>query len=60
MMKKEDDCEKLEEEVVSLRVEVGKINKNSKRSQVLEDILKFQRSPFNKSGLGYIGETSYK
>jgi hypothetical protein len=60
MMKKEEDCENLEEEVVSLRVEVDKLNKNLKSSQVLEDILSYQRSPFNKSGLGYIGETSCK
>jgi hypothetical protein len=56
MKKKEEDCEKLEEEVVSLRVEV----ENIKRSQVLEDILIYQRSPFNKVGLGYIGETLCK
>jgi hypothetical protein len=31
-----------------------------KSSQVLEDILIFQRSPFNKASLGYIGEASCK
>jgi hypothetical protein len=31
-----------------------------KSYQVLEDIFRYQRSPFNKTGLGYIGETSYK
>jgi hypothetical protein len=57
MMKKEEDSEKLEEEVVSLRVEVDNINKNLKRSQVLEG---FQRSPLDKEGFGYIGEASCK
>jgi hypothetical protein len=60
MMKKEEDCEKIEEEVVTLRVEVVKLNKNLKSSQVLEDILRCQRSPFNKTCLGYIGEASCK
>jgi hypothetical protein len=39
MIKKEEYCEKLEEEVVTLRVEVDKLNKNLKSSQVLEDII---------------------
>jgi len=39
MMKKEEECGKVNEEVVSLRVEVDKLNKNLKRSQVLDDIL---------------------
>jgi hypothetical protein len=60
MMKKQEDCEKLEEEFVSLRVEVDKLNKNLKNCQVLEDILICQRSPFNKIGLGHIGEASCK
>jgi hypothetical protein len=59
MMKKEEYCEKLEEEVISLRVEVENLNK-LKSSQVLEYILSYQRSSFNKVGLGYIGETSCK
>jgi len=60
MMKKEEDCENLGEEVVSLRVEVEKLNKNLKSSQVLEDILRYQRLLFNKVGLGYIDEASSK
>jgi hypothetical protein len=60
MMKKEEYCEKLEEEVITLRVEVVKINRNLKISQVLEDILNRQRSPFNKAGIRYIGEPSCK
>jgi hypothetical protein len=37
MMKKEEDCEKLEEEFISLRVEVDGLNKNMNNSQLLED-----------------------
>jgi hypothetical protein len=48
MMKKEEDCEKLEEEVISLRVEVVNLNKKLKISQVLEDILSCQSSTLNK------------
>jgi chromosome segregation ATPase len=60
MMKKEEYSENIEEEVISLRVEVEKLIKNLKRSQVLEGILSCQRSPFDKEGFGYIGEASCK
>ena len=56
IIKKEEECENLEEEVVALKVEVKNLNKNLKSSQVLEDILNCQRSPFDKSNIGYIGE----
>jgi hypothetical protein len=46
MTKKENECENLEEEVVSLRVEVNNLNKNLKSSQVLENIPNSQR-PYN-------------
>jgi hypothetical protein len=52
MINKKEGCEKFEEEFVTLRVEVDKINKNLKSSQVIEDIIYCQRSPFNKIGLG--------
>jgi hypothetical protein len=53
MIKKEKECEKLENEIMTLRVEVNKLNKNLKSSQVLENILDNQ-SPYNeKFGLGY-------
>jgi hypothetical protein len=58
MMKKEEDSENLEEEVVSLRFEVDKLKKSMKSSQVLEDILNCHRSPFDKAGFGYISEAS--
>ena len=35
MIKKEKECEKLEKEAVSLRVEVNKLRKKLKSSQVL-------------------------
>jgi hypothetical protein len=60
MMKKEEYCEKLEEEVVTLRVEADKLNKKLKSYKVIEDIISCQRSPFNKPGLGYTGEASCK
>jgi hypothetical protein len=49
MTKKEEECEKIEEEVVSLRIEVDRLNKKLKNSPVL-DITSFE----------CIGETSYK
>jgi hypothetical protein len=52
MMKREYYCEKLEDEVITLRVEVVKLNKNLKRSQVLEDILSCQKSLFDTTGFG--------
>ena len=49
MRKKEEYCEKLEEEVVSFRVKVDKLNKNLNNSPVL-----------NKTGFGCISETTYQ
>jgi hypothetical protein len=46
--------------LVTLRVEVNKLNKKLKSSQVLEDILDYQRSPFDKVGIRYIAEASCK
>jgi hypothetical protein len=53
MIKKEKECENLEKEIVTLRVEVNKLNKNLKISQVLENILNSQRPYSDKFGLGY-------
>ena len=53
MIKKEKECEKLEKEIATLRVEVNKLNKNLKISQVVEDIINSQRSCYDKSGRGY-------
>lgn len=56
MKNKEEECEELEEEGVALRVEVDKLKRNLKRSQVLDDILSCQISPCDKKSLGYIGK----
>jgi hypothetical protein len=47
MANKEEECEKLEEEVISLRVKVDNLNKNLNNSPVLDRV-----------GFGYIDETS--
>jgi uncharacterized protein YydD (DUF2326 family) len=48
---KEDSCHKLEAEVVDLRKKVEKSNKFLNSSKILES----QRSPYDKSGIGYKG-----
>lgn len=50
----------MEEETVSLRKKVEGMDKILKSSQELDDMLNHQRSPFDKSGLGYEGESSSK
>ena len=59
---KEKHLEKLEGEIVGLRKEIEKtkaINlKFVKGSETLDKIINVQRSPLNKTGLGYNGETS--
>ena len=41
------------EEIFFLKKEADLLNKNLKSSQTLDDILSHQRSPLDKSGLGY-------
>ena len=60
LLMKDEDCEKLKGEIVFLEKEVELLNKNLKISQTLDDILSQQRSPLDKSGLGYVGEPSSK
>ena len=59
---KEKHLEKLEGEIVGLRKEIEKtkaINlKFVKGSETLDEIINVRRSPLNKTGLGYNGETS--
>ena len=57
---KYEECKKMKEEIVFLKKEVDLLNKNLKSSQTLDDILSHQRSPLDKSGLGYAGESSRK
>eukprot|EP00253_Pinus_taeda_P015448 PITA_15448 len=58
---KERHLEKLEGEIVGLRKEIEKtkaINlKFVKGSETLDEIINLQRSPLNKTGMGYNGET---
>jgi hypothetical protein len=56
---KEESCHKLEAEVVGIRKKVEKSNKFLNNSQILNEILESQRSPNDKSGLGYKGEATY-
>ena len=50
----------MKEEIIFLKKEVDLLNKNLKSSQTLDDILSHQRSPLDKSGLRYAGESSRK
>ena len=62
LIEKEKHNEKLECEVVSLRKELEKIKtlnlRFAKGYETLDEIIKVQRSPLMKTGLGYNGETS--
>jgi hypothetical protein len=53
---KQQDCKKLETEIVQLKRELEKGNNQSRfenSSKILNDILNSQRSPNDKTGLGY-------
>jgi hypothetical protein len=56
---KEESCHKLEVEVVDLIKKVERSNKFLNSSQILNEILESQRSPYDKSGLGYKKETTH-
>jgi hypothetical protein len=59
---KEESCHKLEAEVVDLRKKVEKSNTHIKfmnNSTILNEILDSQRSPNDKSGLGYNKEATH-
>jgi len=60
LAKKNNECERLEEEIVLLRKKVEGMNKIMKSSQALDDMLSYHRCPSDKSGLGYVGESSNK
>jgi hypothetical protein len=60
LKEKEENCEKLEDEIVSLRKELEKTIDHLSRSlnffksnEILDNILSYQMSPFIKIGLGY-------
>jgi hypothetical protein len=56
---KEESCCKLEAEIVDLRKKVWKSNKFLNGSLILDEILESQRSPYDKSGLGYKKEATH-
>jgi len=60
LAKKNNECERLEEEIVLLRKKVEGMNKILKSSQALDDMLSYHRCPSDKSGLGYASESSNK
>jgi hypothetical protein len=55
----EESCHKLEAEVVDLRKKIEKSNKFLNSSTILNEILDSQRSPNDKSGLGYKKKTTH-
>jgi len=55
LSKRDEECKKMKEEIFLFKNEVDLLNKNLKSSQTLDDILRHQRYPLNKSGLGYAG-----
>ena len=65
MRKKSQECERLEEEVMSLRKNLEKAQREllmntplMKSSRQLDQIINAQRPPHIKAGIGYEGETS--
>jgi hypothetical protein len=56
---KEESCHKLEAEVVDLRKKEEKSNKLLNSSRILDEILESQRSPCDKSRLGYKEEATH-
>jgi len=60
LAKKNNECERLEEEIVFLRTKVEGMKKILVSSQALDDILSYHRFPYDKSVLGYVGESSNK
>jgi hypothetical protein len=56
---KEESCHKLEAEVVDIRKNVENSNKFLNSSRILDEILESQRSPCDKSGLGYKEEATH-
>jgi chromosome segregation ATPase len=66
LKEKEENCEKLEDKIISLRKELekttnqlSKILKFGKSTEMLDDILIYQRSPFIKMTLGYDEKQKY-
>eukprot|EP00253_Pinus_taeda_P028111 PITA_28111 len=58
LKEKEETCEEHEAKIVSLRKELEQIKKGYKSSQILETILKNKKPQYDKSGIGFKGESS--
>jgi hypothetical protein len=56
---KEESCHKLESEVVDLKRKVENSKRFINKSTILDEILDSQRSPNDKSGLGYNKEATH-
>jgi hypothetical protein len=56
---KEESCHKLEAKFIDLRKKVEKSNKFLNSSTILNEILEIQRSPNDRSGLGYNKEATH-
>ena len=58
LKEKEEICENHEAEIVSMRKELEQAKKSWESSQTLDIILKAQKSQYDKSGIGFKGESS--
>jgi hypothetical protein len=56
---KEESCCKLEAKIVDLRKKVENSNKFLNSLLILDEISEIQRSPYDKSGLGYKGDDTH-
>ena len=59
---KKQVCEKLEADIKLLKSEIEKVKKGSQfenSSRILNEILSSQRSPNNKTGLGYTEDSNF-
>ena len=55
---REDICEKREAQKVSLRKELEQVKRSWQSSQALDNILNTQKPQYDKSGIGFKGESS--
>ena len=58
LKEKQDICEKCETKFVSVRKELDQAKMSWKSSRTLDNILNAQRPQYDKSGIGFKGESS--
>ena len=58
LKEKEETCKEREAEIVSLRKELEQVKKKWESSQTLDVILNGQKPQYDKSGIGFKGESS--